>query len=139
MLRHNLDILHLLENEIAKYSELGSLLIIGDTKARTGIERDLIDNDDKHILYRLIHKKSRFTKERNSQYLHVCSRIKELLELCIQANLSILNGKTFSDRFCKYTCISLQYNDKGFVDFCIASIGLIEYDLFFHVHDHIPH
>ena len=104
MLRHNLDILHLLENEIAKLCELGSL-IIGDTNARAGIERDLIDNDDKHILYRLIHKKSRFTKERNSQYLHVC--IKELLELCIQANLSILNGKTFSDRFCKYTCISL--------------------------------
>ena len=32
-----LDILHLLENDIAKYSKLGSYLIMGDTNARTGI------------------------------------------------------------------------------------------------------
>ena len=75
--------------------------------------------------------------ERNSQNLHVCSSIKELLELCIQANLSLLNGKIFDDRFGKYT--SLQYNDNGVVEYCIASEGLIEYVLFFHVHDHIPH
>ena len=49
VLRHNLDILQHLENDIAKYSKLGSLLIMGDTNARTGTGRDFIDNDDKHI------------------------------------------------------------------------------------------
>ena len=45
---------------------------MGDTNARTGIRRDLIDNDDKHIPLPPDTFKSRFTKERNSQDLHVC-------------------------------------------------------------------
>ena len=39
--------------------------------------------------------------------------------------------------FCKYT--SCQYNGNSVVDYCIASEGLIEYLLYFHVHNHIPH
>ena len=49
VLRHNLDILRLLENNIAKYSKLGSILIMGDTNDRTGTTHDFIDNDDKYI------------------------------------------------------------------------------------------
>ena len=66
---------------------------MGDTNAKTGIGRDFIDKDDKHIPIPLDTFKSRFTKKRISQDLHVCPRGNELLELCIQANLSILNGK----------------------------------------------
>ena len=61
---------------------------MGDTNARTGIGRDFIDNDYKHIPIPPDTYKSRFTKERISQDLHVCPRGKEFLELCIQANLS---------------------------------------------------
>ena len=108
VLRHDLDILQLLENDIAQYSKLGSILVMGDTNARTGTVRDFIDNDDKHIPIPSDTRKSKLTMERKSQDLHVCPRGKELLELCIQANLNILNGKTFGDRFGKYT--SFQYN-----------------------------
>ena len=59
--------------------------------------------------------------ERKSQDLHVCPRGKELLELCIQANLNILNGNIFGDRFGKYT--SFQYNGNSVVDYCIVSEG----------------
>ena len=137
VLRHNLDILQLLENDIAQYSKLGSILVMGDTNARTGTVRDFIDNDDKHIPIPSDTRKSKLTMERKSQDLHVCPRGKELLELCIQANLNILNGKTFGDRFGKYT--SFQYNGNSVVDYCIVSEGLIEHVLYFHVHDHIPH
>ena len=51
--------------------------------------------------------------------------------------MSILKGKTFGARFGKYT--SFQYNGNSVVDYCIASEGLIEHVLYFHVHDHIPH
>ena len=51
--------------------------------------------------------------------------------------MNILNGKTFGDRFGKYT--SFQYNGNSVVDYCIVSEGLIEHVLYFHVHDHIPH
>ena len=77
-----------------KISKLGSLLLIVDTNARTDIERDFIDNDDKHIPIPSDTYKSKFTKERDSQDLHLCPRGKELLERCIQANLSILKGNT---------------------------------------------
>ena len=137
VLRHNLDILQLLENDIAQYSKLGSILVMGDTNARTGTVRDFIDNDDKHIPIPSDTRKSKLTMERKSQDLHVCPRGKELLELCIQANLNILNGKTFGDRFGKYT--SFQYNGNSVVDYCIVSEGLTEHVLYFHVHDHIPH
>ena len=137
VLRHNLDILQLLEKDIAQYSKLGSILVMGDTNARTGTVRDFIDNDDKHIPIPSDTRKSKLTMERKSQDLHVCPRGKELLELCIQANLNILNGKTFGDRFGKYT--SFQYNGNSVVDYFIVSEGLIEHVLYFHVHDHIPH
>ena len=68
---------------------------MGDTNARTGLRRDLIDNDDKHIPLPPDTFKSRFTKERNSQDLHVCPHGKESLELCTQTNLNILNGNTY--------------------------------------------
>ena len=110
---------------------------MGDTNARTGTGHDFIDIDDKHIPIPSDTCKSKFAKERKSQDLHVCPRGKELLELCIQANLNILNGKTFGDRFGKYT--SFQYNGNSVVDYCIVSEGLIEHVLYCHVHDHIPH
>ena len=59
---------------------------MGDTNATSGIERDFIDNDYKHIPIPPDTFKSRFTKERISQDVHVCPRGKKLLEFCIQAN-----------------------------------------------------
>ena len=55
VLRHNLDILNLLENDVAKYSKLGSILIMGDTNARTGIGRDFLIMMISIFPYRLIH------------------------------------------------------------------------------------
>ena len=47
--------------------------------------------------------KTSFIRKRKSQNLTVCPRGKDLLELCIEANLSILNGKAFGDMLGKYT------------------------------------
>ena len=55
-------------------------------------------------------------------------RGKEVIDMCIEANLNILNGKTFGDMFGKYT--SFQYNGNSVVDYCIISEN---------VHDHIPY
>ena len=43
--RHNLDILSLLEYDISHYSFLDEIMICGDTNARTGIETDYVDNN----------------------------------------------------------------------------------------------
>ena len=117
-----------MENDIVKYSKLGSLFIIGDTNARTGTQQDYIDNDDKHIPIPSGSLKSIFT--RKSQDLQVCPRGKELLDICFEANLNILNAKkTFGDRFDKDT--SFQYNGNSVVDYCIVSESLIESVIYF--------
>ena len=48
-LRHNLDTLSLIEQDIASYSALGDVMIYGDTNARIGCETGFIDNDNKYI------------------------------------------------------------------------------------------
>ena len=136
MLRNYLDILHLFESDIIKYSKLGSIVVMGDTNARTGTEYDCIDNYNCHILVPFDMCKTSFIRKRKSQDLTVCPRGKDLLELCIKANLSILNGKTCGDMLGKYT--SFQYNGNSVLYYCIFSDDIIESVLFFHVHSHIP-
>ena len=70
------------------------------TNARTGTGQDYIDKDDKHIPIP--------SGKRQSQILLVCPHRKELFDICIEANLYILNGKAFGDGFGKYTLF--QYN-----------------------------
>ena len=89
----------MLETNIVKYSKLGKIIIMGDTNARTGTGLGQIENDDKHIPVPLDPLKTRRIRKRKSQDSHVCLRGKDLLDLCIEANLNILNGKTFSDFF----------------------------------------
>ena len=122
MLRNNLDILHLLESDIINYSKLGSIVIMGGTNARTGTEYDCIGNNNRHIPVPFDMCKTSFIRKRKSQELTVCPWGKYLLELCTEANLSILNEKSFDDMLGKYT--SFQYNGNS---------------VFCHVHNHIPH
>ena len=135
--RNNLDILQIVENDIAKYSKLGKILIMGDTNARTGSGLGQIDNNDKHIPVPLHSDRTRVLRHRNSQDLHICPRGKEVIDICIEANLNILNGKTFGDMFGKYT--SFQYNRNSVADYCIISENVVNDVIYFHVHDHIPY
>ena len=48
--------------------------------------------------------------------------VKNYFDLCIQANMNILNGKTFGDKLGKYT--SFQYNGNSIVDYCIVWKGI---------------
>ena len=136
-IRNNLDIFQILENDIVQYSKMGKIIVMGDTNARTGSDLDQIDNNDKHIPVPLQSEKTRFLRQRNSQDSHVCPRGKDLIDLCIEANLNILNGRTFGDSFGKYT--SFQYNGNSVVDYCIVSESLIKEVIYFHVHDHLPY
>ena len=87
-LKNNLDILQMLETDIVKYTKLGKIIIMGDTNARTGTGLGQIDNNDKHIPVPLDSLKTRLITKRNSQDSHVRPRGKDLLDLCIKANLN---------------------------------------------------
>ena len=131
-LRHNLDILSLLETDISYYSSLGEIMICGDTNARTGIESDYVDNNNKYIS--IPHYTS--CQDRKSKDLVCSTRGKELIDLCIAGNLHILNGSAFGDIFGDYTCF--QCNGTSVVDYSIVSGSLYRNILYFHVQHFKP-
>ena len=134
VLRHNLDILPQLEKDIEYYSNLGDILIKGDMNARIGTETNQIDNNNKYI--NIPHYVSHNKISRQSYDNKSNARGKELLDMCISSNLSILNGQTFGDYLGKFTCF--QYNGNSVVDYCLVSDNLVHNILYFHVHDHNP-
>ena len=135
-LDQNIDYLELLEADISKYRSMGSVLILGDFNARTASEYDFILNDDDKYLplnedytidTNLIH--------RNSQDTKICTRGKELLEICVSSRLRILNGRTFGDLNGKFT--SYQYNGNSVIDYCLCTEEQMSNILYFHVDDPI--
>ena len=105
----NIDSLEMIETDILVYKSMGSVIILGDFNAKTGSQPDYILNDEDDFLplnedyvidSNIIDRKSKDTK--------VCSRGKELLEICIFSSLRILNGRAFGDFMGKFT--SYQYN-----------------------------
>lgn len=135
-INQNIDFLELLEADISKYRNMGSVLILGDFNARTASENDFILNDDDNYLplhedyiidANVIH--------RNSQDTKICTRGKELLEICISSRLRILNGRTFGDLHGKFT--SYQYNGNSVIDYCLCSEEQMPNILYFHVDDPI--
>ena len=73
--------------------------------------------------------------QRNGQDKKVCSRGKELLDLCISSTTKILNGRTLGDFKGKLT--SYQYNGNSVRDYCLLSEEQMSNVLYFHVEDPI--
>ena len=72
---------------------------------------------------------------RNSKDTKVCSRGKELLDMCISSRLILLNGRTFGDFMGKFT--SYQLNGNSVIDYCLISEKKMQNILYFHVDDPI--
>ena len=71
--------------------------------------------------------------KRKNQDNKICTRGRELLEMCISSKLRILNGRTFVDYMGKFT--SYQYNGNSVIDHCIMSEEQISNIIYFHVDD----
>ena len=88
----NVDFLDLLDNGISFYRNKGSVLILGDFNAKTGSEPDFNVNDDNS--YILLHDDyiiDNTLLRRNSQDIKVCTRGRDLLDVCISSGIRILN------------------------------------------------
>ena len=97
VIRHDLHILDKLEQDILMFKSKGQILICGDLNARTGESSiNFVDNDE-HIPVPLDTKNNSTSQNRKSSDKIVCSRGKELLDLCTALNLRILNGGAFGD------------------------------------------
>ena len=106
------DLFELLNEEINKFRNKGTILIKGDLNARTGRTEDFIRHD-------------KFDKDldiendynlplRNSEDTTTNTRGNELLDFCKTNDCVIVNGRKIGDIFGKYT--SHQWNGSSLVD-----------------------
>ena len=113
-----------LQQDIAKYSQLGKIILTGDLNARTGSLPDYIENDSCDYLplpedYEVDEVLPRASKDKA-----INENGKELIDLCISANLRIANGRLHDDaQIGNFTCCS--YSGNSVVDYLAVDQTLI--------------
>ena len=143
MYNHNSenDILESVANEMSEYNLDGDILLCGDFNARTGngVADFISDDDDMHVpvadnTCRIETLKT--IKHRTSQNSIVDTRGRELIDLFVESQLRILNGRSFGDSQGMYT--SHNYNGNSVVDYMFVSENLLSRILYFNVALNIP-
>ena len=85
------------ENDIEKFSSLGSVLILGDFNSRTGKYSDIVCQEGNTIITNDQSNSSLCAPQRNSFDNELNNHGKRLLEICRSADLRILNGRISGD------------------------------------------
>ena len=123
-----------LELEIQQYKHMGDVVVMGDLNARIGllndnIVRDTIPNNVPCTLYCVSE-----SLPRVSQDITVNMYGKQLIDICINTGLQIVNGRVGADRgIGRYTCYT--YNGSSVVDYVLAQTGIRERIVSFEVDD----
>jgi exonuclease III len=106
-----------------------NIILCGDFNARTGVEDDFISNDSiDHIFNNSFgdwYNNDNFFKKRASKDKVVNSNGRDLLTLCKNQNIHILNGRTKGDKLGNYTFIGAQ--GKSLIDYLIVSSSLFDH------------
>ena len=133
------DIFELIENDSAKYSSLGSCIVMGDFNGKTSTNADYIVNDlnlnmdipcDLDILDSPI-------PRNNMDDRPVDNHGDKLLDLCKNAGYRIVNGRILGDTLGHFTC----YNHVGspsVIDYMLVNTSLLSSIKYFHVHTITP-
>ena len=122
------DPLETIEENVIEYSKKGNIMLLGDFNARTGNLPDYVMGDSDIII-------PMYTDDtipnRLSQDHTTDTRGKHLLEICIQSQLRILNGRCLGDSIGAFTCHT--YNGSSTVDYSVISENLYNDIIYFHV------
>ena len=104
-----------LEKDIARFSNLGDIKLMGDFNARLGNIRDYILNDSDKYVDLPPDYPSDQQLPRQTVDTKINNHGKNLASLCISTQIRILNGRTVGDTLGKYTyhdtrgCSSIDY------------------------------
>jgi hypothetical protein len=130
-----------LEKDITKYSAKGKVILMGDFNSRTSTGLDLIidDSNDEHMPLPSSYTNDTKMVERESEDKNIatCKYGKQLLNLCVECSIRIVNGRVIGDMNGKYTCH--KYNGRSTVDYVIADETLVPNIQYFKVHDYMGH
>jgi len=124
------SIFDVLEQDVARFTSRGFVILGGDFNSRLGSLKDFadetpIDSDVEHIPILNI---PRNYSDKNPPNTFG----KDLTDLCYQSNLNILNGRVLGDLSGRFTCY--QPNGCSTVDYAIASSTLFHNINIFRVH-----
>jgi hypothetical protein len=132
------DIFDLIENDLAKYSEKGNILIMGDLNARTSDDNDFIQNDSND---NTVPQYDDYTPD--VEIINLFSRDTVLLssgralhDMSIQTGLRILNGRCIGDLTGNFTCHN--FHGSSVVDYACVSECLLPKVKSFSVHNFLP-
>ena len=115
-----------LENDIEKFSSLGSILLMGDFNWRTGKYPDNVCQDGNSIIVNDQSKFSQYAFQRNSFVNDLNNHRKRLLEICRSADQRILNGRIYDDSLGRPT-----FHGKSGVS--VVDYAVCDQDLFPHL------
>lgn len=119
--------------DVTKYSRIGHIMVQGDVNAYTNTKPDFIsfdvsskNNSDRYYI------SDQFIPRNNLDRKPVNNSGKNLLNLCKESGLKILNGRKIGDIQGNFTCIT--YNGCSVVDYMLASQDLLDLICTFNVH-----
>ena len=124
-----------LRKDIEKFASQGFIMILGDLNARIGTSHDFINiSNDVNCAEP---NSEPVTVFRNSEdKVKPNKRGKELLSLCKELDISVLNGRKAGDMYGKITCF--RSNGCSVVDYGLCSNDFIKNVLFFKVGRYMP-
>lgn len=117
----NENIFNLLEEDIAKFSNLGECLIMGDFNAKTSNLPDYVEDTELDDFPDYICDEP--LPRNNCDPHDIDNRGRQLLSLCKSAGVRILNGRTLGDYFGNYTCYS-HSGSPSVIDYVLSSVNL---------------
>ena len=117
-----------LESEIARFSSIGNILLMGDANSRTGGPEPLLDyildDSSKYIPGLENYNEDSSLRQRHCIDKTVNAHGKKLAELCISTQIRILNGRTAGDYVGKSTCFN--HFGTSTVDYFLSSSNFID-------------
>ena len=127
-----------LQKEIEKFTSLGKVLLLGDFNARTNTLTDFIDiEEDIADVYTNTRDDVSINTRNSEDTAPACKRGRDLLNLCKDFSMSIINGRKTGDLFGQITC--LKWNGCSVVDYAICSNDLFDLVSYFCVKHFLPH
>ena len=139
ILRQDIDLYSVLENEVVRYSSIGDKMLVGDLNSRTANEYDFIANDgsDSHIPVPDGYISDTPMRPRYCQDKTLNGYGRKLLNLCKSSGLRILNGRKFGDLTGRFTCH--EYGGSSTVDYILAHHDLYDKVQYFKVNTWFGH
>ena len=122
------NVLQLIEEQSAKFSESDQIIIGGDFNSRIGTKADFIVEDRKDLDFLPEgYELDTFTTHRNNEDVSLNSYGEQLIQLCIASKLRVLNGRTRGDLQGHFTY--LGYQSCSTVDLVLASENIFQTNL----------